>query len=244
MKDIKAVLSSQITELKTNKIQMIFFAAWIVITIAFPLILNSGLGAPEYWSYPRQAAPAVGVAVAGGFIVLLFSVITANHYDKGLLKSLTPVSYILGMALFYSVIIVIMAIFGAIIGTLTGVAMLNYTMILLVSMLCAMFIGGIIGLLSRSIDRALMVGIPTGAILGGIFIKARDGVYAFSLIDQIRPFIRWFYAERINNMLIEVRSGDFMIDVAVMLINAIALAVLFILIYRVKIKQSCNYYQN
>jgi len=238
MKDIKAVFINQIAELKTNKIQMIFFVAWIVITIAFPLILGAGFGAPEYWSYPRQAAPSVGVAVAGGFIVLLFSVIVANHNDKCFLRKINPVSYALGMALFYGVIIVIMAIFGAIIGTLTGMAMLNYTMILLVSMLCAMFIGGIIGLFSKNIDRALMIGIPIGAILGGIFIKARDGVYAFSLIDPIRPFIRWFYAERINNMLIEVRSGDFMLDVAVMLLNVIVLAALFILIYKVKVKQN------
>ena len=75
--------------------------------------------------------------------------------------------------MFYGVIIVIMAIFGAIIGILTGMAMLNYTMIPLISMLRG-----------------------------------------------------WFYAERINNMLIEVRTDDFMLDFAVMLLNVVVLALL------------------
>ena len=79
MKDIKVVFTSQIAELRTNKIQMIFFAAWIALTIAFPLILGAGFGAPEYWSYPEQVAPSLGVAIAGGFIILLFSTTVANH---------------------------------------------------------------------------------------------------------------------------------------------------------------------
>jgi len=221
-----AVFRNQFKEFIRDKFQLLFFIIWALVTVAWPVISDLGFGESDNWDYPRQIAPALGVAVAGGFTIWIFASVVAKHRANGYLSSVKLTSYLLGVSGFYITLSMVMAVFIALVGLLSGLALVNYMLIILLVVICTMLLGAIIGVLSKNKDTALGVSYPLGIVLLGL-IKARNGVYALQILDPIRPYIRWLYAERINNMLIEVHTGNFMSDVYVVLGNIAVLAIIF-----------------
>ena len=227
------VFSKLFNEFRKDKIQLIFFFVWAVVTLAWPTISGMGFGEPDNWDYPRQIAPALGIVVAGGAMTVIFALVIAKHRENGDWSKVGHLPYFLGIGSFYGVLSIIMAIYTALVGTLSGRALVNYLLIILLATICAMLIGTIIGLLSKDSKTALTASYPVGLALVLLF-KFRNGVPAFQMINPIRPFIDWFYMERANYMLVEVRIGDFAIDVLFMLGNIAVLLILLVVICKIK----------
>jgi hypothetical protein len=224
-----AVFGNQFKEFRSDKMQLIFFFVWAVVTFAWPLISSMGFGEPDNWDYPRQIAPALGIAVAGGAMLLIFAPVVARHKENGYLLKTKPVSYFLGIGGFYAVLNMIMAVYIALVGALSGLAIVNYMLLLLLATICAMLIGAIIGILSKDDKTALYTSYPLGFAFVMLF-KFRNGVPAFQMINPIRPFINWFYMERINYMLIEVLTGFNISDILVLLANIFVLSIAIVVL--------------
>ena len=231
IRDVAVVFRNQFNKFRANKFQMIFFLVWAVVTLLWPLISSLGLGEPDNWDYPRQIAPALGLIIAGGLTILIFASETAEQRENGSLARAKLASYFLGVGGFYVVLSMIMAVFIALVGTLSGLALVNYMLIILLAIICAFLIGSIIGVLSKTTQMALTISYPIGLALALLF-KFRNGVPAFQMINPIRPYINWFYMERINKMLIEVHTGNFISDILVILGNIAVLAIIFAVLYK------------
>jgi len=96
-----------------------------------------------------------------------------------------------------------------------------------------MLIGAIIAVLAVDSKTALMASYPFALVFVLVF-KYRNGVPAFQMANPIRPFISWFYMERVNHMLVEVHTGDFLIDALVVLGNIAVLVVVVAILHKVK----------
>lgn len=231
--DVMSVFANQFKEFRSDKMQLLFYIIWAVVTFAWPLISSMGFGEPENWDYPRQIAPALGILVAGGAALFIFAQVVAGHRENGYLSKANPISYFLGVGGFYAVLNMIMAVCIALVGELSGRSMVNYVLLILLATICANLVGAIIGILSKDQKTALLISYPIGLMLVFLF-KFRNGVPAVQIINPIRPFISWFYMERINFMLMEVHTGDFLVDVFVVLGNVTVLAIVVAVLYNVK----------
>ena len=206
---------------------------WLLVAIApiaafiFPRILELGTGGAEYWDYPNQVAPVVGVLVISATTIIIFALIVAKHYKN------TP--YLLRVGGFYLLLTMTSAVLIALAGQLGGSAFANFMLIALLTFVCSALVGAIIGLLSKNEKTALKIVYPLAVVIILAF-KYRNTVPALQLINPIRPFISWLYLERMNNMLFEVHTGNFIVDVYFMLGNIAVLIVVFTILFKLQKK--------
>jgi len=235
MKNTLSVFKNQFNAFRPDKFQLLFYLVWAIVTILWPLISGLGFGEAEYWDYPRQIAPALGLIVAGGLTIWIFASTVTKHAENGDLFRVKLSAYLLGVGGFYLVLNVMMAIFIALVGTLAGFALVNYVLILALTTICTMFIGAIIGILSHNSKMALQISYPIGLVFVMLF-KFRNGIPAFQMINPIRSYINWFYMERVNHMLVDVYTGLMISDVMVLLGNIIVLGLIFVVLFKFKVK--------
>lgn len=233
MENISTIFSNHFYEFRKDKIQLIFFVAWTVVTLAWSILNGMGLSGAEYWEYPRQVAPVLGIVIAGGPMIVIFALVFAKHRENGYVSSVKPISYFLGVGAFYAILNMIMAVYIALVGAISGLAIVNFIILVLLATICAMLIGAIIAVLAVDSKTALMASYPFALVFVLVF-KYRNGVPAFQMANPIRPFISWFYMERVNHMLVEVHTGDFLIDALVVLGNIAVLVVVVAILHKVK----------
>jgi len=233
MRDAVAVFRNQFNEFRKDKVLLLFFFLWLVMVLALPAISEMGFGEPDNWDYPSQIALGAGVMVAGGYMIGFLSPIIAKHRKEGHLSRVKLISYLLGVGGFFVVLCMGVALFIAWVGELRGHALANYMLIMLLAITCSILIAAIIGILSKTSKITLRISVPIGVAIG-MLLKVRNGVPALQIIEPIRPFINWFYTERINNMLIEVHTGNFMGDIYVVLGNIAFLTIVFTALCKMK----------
>ncbi|MCL2532503.1 MAG: hypothetical protein FWE40_10210 [Oscillospiraceae bacterium] len=236
MRGVAAVFRHQFNKFRRDKIQLAVFILWPVLAIALVIVSMLGFGEPNQYEHPGQIALGIGVMIAGGYLIgFLFAPVMAENRESGHLFSVKLPAYLLGAGGFYVLLTTAVATIIALIGGLRGVAFAYYLLILLLSLICTALIGSIIGLLAKSPQWALRIGLPIGVAFG-LLLKVRNGV-PIPMLARVQPFIDWLYTEGLNNMLIEVHTGDIVRSVLVILGNIAVLAIIFGIVYILRRKQ-------
>ena len=234
-----AVFKNQFNEFKSSKIQWLLVLIAPLVAFVFPRVLALEVTAGiEYWDYPNQVAPVVGVLVTSAISLCIFALTVAGHRKNGYLSDTKLIPYLLGVGGFYLILTMVGAVFVALAGQLGGFTFANFMLITLLTFICSALIGAIIGILSKSKQMAFQIVYPLSAVIILVF-KYRNGVPAIPL-EQIRPHINWLYLERMNNMLFEVHTGNFIVDVYFMLGNIVVLTVVLTILYNYHRKTSAN----
>ena len=227
MRNTVAVFKNQFNEFMSDKEQMLMFIMFPGLAFFQVRIMDL-----DYGVYPYQIATSIGGMFATAIMIMLLPQLIAEHRENGSLRFLVmsgvkPISYLLGIGGFFLIINMVVAGFFAWLGEFTGYALVNFIVIMLVGVICTILIGAIIGILSKNRQKALGLAMPVG--FGIAFLPMFSAV-----LEPLQPVMDLLYVERINNMMMEVHTGNFIGDLYVVLANIAVLTIVFAVLFKMK----------
>lgn len=227
MRNTIAVFKNQFNEFLADKEILLFF-------IMFPglAFFQTRIADLDEGVYPYQIISMLAIMFASSMMIMILPQIIAEHRENGSLRfmvmsGIKPSSYLVGMGGFFLVLNFLVALFFAWLGEFTGMVLVNFLVTILLGVICAILVAGIIGILSKNRQKAIGIAMPLG--MGLVFLPMFG-----ELIKPIQPLMNLLYVERVGQMMMEIQTGGFMMDVVVILANIAVLGIIFGVLFKLK----------
>lgn len=227
MRNTVAVFKNQFNEFLSDKEVLLFFVMFptMVFLQTHIMELNEGV-------YPYMIVKGMGSMFASAFMIMILPQLIAEHHENGSLRfmvmsGIKPISYLMGIGGFFLMLNMISATAFAWMGEFTGTALINFMLTMLLGTVSSILVAAIIGILSKNRQKAMGIALPAG--MGLMFLPML--VNAF---EPLGPILDLLYLGRLDNMMAAVFTGDFMMDVIVILVNIVVLGVIFAVLFKRK----------
>lgn len=227
MRNTIAVFKNQLNEFTADKEQLMMFILFPALAFFQARIMDLDDGV-----YPYQIVKGIASMFASVVMIMFIPPIIAEHRENGSLRfmvmsGIKPISYLLGIGGFFIVINMLVAGFFAWLGEFRGYSLMNFMLTMFLAVSCSILIGAIIGILSKNRQKAIGLSMPIGF---GLAMLPMFG----EVLEPIQPFLNILYFERINNMMLEVQTGEFMTDLVIVLANINVLVLIFAGLFKSK----------
>jgi len=227
MRNTIAIFKNQFNEFAADKEQLMLFVLFPGLAFFQARIMDLDEGV-----YPYQIVIGIAGMFATAVMIMLIPPIIAEHRENGSLRfmvmsGIKPLSYLFGIGGFFVVVNMLVGLFFAWLGEFSGVALVNFLLTILLGVICSILIGAIIGIISKNRQKAMGFSMPIGMGLAFLPMFAQQ-------LESIQPVMNLLYLDRISNMMMAVGTGDFMMDLYVVLANIGVLTLVFAGLFKLK----------